>query len=91
MKTVAFVPIKLNNERFPGKNVKPFTGGKPLIAYADAIIETAKLFDIPVLELCERIAKLGCGHHWMIGYGDVSAELEAFCKERGVIYQRVDA
>ena len=33
MKTVAFVPIKLNNERFPGKNVKPFTGGKPLIAY----------------------------------------------------------
>ena len=48
-------------------------------------------FDIPVLELCERIANLGCGHHWMIGYGDVSAELEAYCKERGVIYQRVDA
>ena len=48
-------------------------------------------FDIPVLELCERIAKLGCGHHWMIGYGDVSRELEAYCKERGVIYQRVDA
>ena len=33
MKTVAFVPIKLNNERFPGKNVRPFTGGEPLIAY----------------------------------------------------------
>lgn len=48
-------------------------------------------FDIPVLELCERIANLGCGHHWMIGYGDVSAELAAYCKERGVLYQRVDA
>lgn len=48
-------------------------------------------FDIPVLELCERIANLGCGHHWMIGYGDISAELRAYCKERGVIYQRVDA
>lgn len=33
MKTVAFVPVKLNNERFPGKNIKPFTNGKPLISY----------------------------------------------------------
>ena len=33
MKTVAFVPIKLNNERFPGKNVMPFTNGDPLISY----------------------------------------------------------
>jgi len=33
MKTVAFVPIKLNNERFPGKNIKPFTNGQPLIRY----------------------------------------------------------
>ena len=33
MKTTAFVPIKLNNERLPGKNTKPFTNGKPLIYY----------------------------------------------------------
>ena len=33
MKIVAFVPIKLNNERFPGKNIKPFTNGDPLITY----------------------------------------------------------
>lgn len=33
MKTVAFVPIKLNNERLPGKNIKPFTNGKPLVHY----------------------------------------------------------
>ena len=33
MKTVAFVPIKLNSERLPMKNVRPFTNGKPLISY----------------------------------------------------------
>ncbi|WP_443770143.1 acylneuraminate cytidylyltransferase family protein [Anaerostipes sp.] len=33
MKTVAFVPMKLNNERLPGKNTKPFTNGKPLCHY----------------------------------------------------------
>lgn len=33
MKTVAFVPIKLNNQRLPGKNIKPFENGKPLCYY----------------------------------------------------------
>ena len=33
MKIVAFVPVKLNNERLPGKNTKPFTNGDPLISY----------------------------------------------------------
>ena len=33
MKTVAFVPIKTNNERLPGKNTKSFTNGAPLISY----------------------------------------------------------
>lgn len=37
MKTVAFVPIKMNNERLPGKNTKSFTNGKPLVSY---ILET---------------------------------------------------
>ena len=31
MKTVAFVPIKLNNERAPGKNTKRFSDGTPMI------------------------------------------------------------
>ncbi len=31
MKTVAFVPIKLNNERTPGKNTKRFYDGTPMI------------------------------------------------------------
>lgn len=39
MKTVAFVPIKLNNERFPNKNITPFDSGKPLIYY---ILDTLK-------------------------------------------------
>lgn len=37
MKTVAFIPIKMNNERLPGKNTKGFSNGRPLISY---ILET---------------------------------------------------
>lgn len=33
MKTVALVPMKLNNSRLPQKNTKPFTNGKPLCWY----------------------------------------------------------
>jgi CMP-N-acetylneuraminic acid synthetase len=33
MKIVGLVPIKLNNERLPGKNTKPFDNGEPLIHY----------------------------------------------------------
>ncbi len=33
MKTVAFVPIKMNNERTPGKNTRCFDDGTPLITY----------------------------------------------------------
>lgn len=33
MKIVAFVPVKLNNERFPGKNLKQFADGKVLLTY----------------------------------------------------------
>lgn len=37
MKIVAVVPMKLNNERLPNKNTKPFDNGKPLCYY---ILET---------------------------------------------------
>ena len=40
MKTVAFVPIKLNSERLPLKNIRPFKNGKPLIFY---ILNTLKM------------------------------------------------
>ncbi len=39
MKTVAVVPMKLNNQRLPKKNTKSFTNGKPLCYY---ILETLK-------------------------------------------------
>ena len=47
MKVVALVPIKMNNERTPGKNTKPFDDGTPLIQFilkalkgADQVDET---------------------------------------------------
>lgn len=33
MKVVAVIPMKLNNSRLPGKNIKPFTNGEPLCKY----------------------------------------------------------
>ncbi|MDD2285811.1 MAG: acylneuraminate cytidylyltransferase family protein [Paludibacter sp.] len=33
MKVVAIVPIKLNNERLPNKNILSFTNGQPLVTY----------------------------------------------------------
>lgn len=33
MRVVAFVPVKLNSERLPLKNIRPFTNGEPLISY----------------------------------------------------------
>ena len=45
MKTVAFVPIKFNNERLPGKNTKAFTNGKPLISYILNTLLTVKSVD----------------------------------------------
>ncbi|MBW9446429.1 hypothetical protein FHC48_22485 [Enterobacter sp. EC_50] len=38
-KTVAFVPLKLNNERLPGKNTKSFSDGVPLVS---CILQTLK-------------------------------------------------
>lgn len=35
----------------PSTHAKKLTPGKPLLAYVDAILETAKKFDIPVLDL----------------------------------------
>ena len=42
MKIIAFVPVKMNNERLPGKKTKKFSNGRPLISY---ILETLKLVE----------------------------------------------
>ena len=44
MKIVAFCPIKLNNRRLPGKNVRAL-GGKPLLNYSIETVLYADIFD----------------------------------------------
>ena len=45
MKKVAFIPIKMNNERLPNKNTKAFDNGKPLIYYILKTLEKVKELD----------------------------------------------
>lgn len=45
MKVVALVPIKLNNERLPNKNIKSFENGKPLITYILSTLSNVKEID----------------------------------------------
>lgn len=49
MKKVAFVPIKLNNERLPGKNTKEFSNGVPLISYIlNTLVNISELDEVYV-------------------------------------------
>lgn len=58
MKTVAFVPIKMNSERLPGKNVRPFTNGRPLLTYIlDTLTQVAGLDEIYVYCSDESVSK----------------------------------
>ncbi|RDU57231.1 CMP-N-acetylneuraminic acid synthetase [Helicobacter sp. MIT 00-7814] len=45
MKVVAFIPIKLNNERFPNKNIKCFFDGTPLIHFVQKTLLKCKEVD----------------------------------------------
>ena len=45
MKTVAVVPMKLNNRRLPQKNTKPFTNGNPLCYYILSTLLSIKGID----------------------------------------------
>lgn len=45
MKTVAMIPIKMNNERIPGKNIKRFSDGTPLIHFIQKACLAAKNVD----------------------------------------------
>lgn len=49
MKVVAMIPVKLNNERVPGKNIKKFDDGTPLIHFIQkALLNTKKVDEIYV-------------------------------------------
>lgn len=55
MKTVAFIPIRLNSKRIPAKNLK-FLGGKPLMYYIlDVLTKVNSIDDIYVYCSDERI------------------------------------
>lgn len=43
------------DDRIPSTHAKKLPGGKALIAYVDVILETAKQFDIPVLDLYRNL------------------------------------
>ena len=45
MKTIAVIPMKLNNERLPHKNTKMFTNGKPLCFYILNTLSKVKNID----------------------------------------------
>ena len=45
MKTIAIVPMKLNNRRLPQKNTRPFTNGKPLCYYILSTLLTVEDID----------------------------------------------
>lgn len=56
MRIVAFVPIKMNNERLPGKNTKAFDNGEPLIHYIlDTLSKVNGLDEIYVYCSSEKI------------------------------------
>lgn len=45
MKTVALIPIKLGSKRIPGKNIKPFFDGTPLMSFIQQACLDARNID----------------------------------------------
>lgn len=49
MKTVAFIPVKLNNQRVPGKNTKKFDDGSALITvFLNTLVKVSNLDEVYV-------------------------------------------
>lgn len=58
MKVVALIPIKLNNERVPGKNLKCFSDGTPLVKLIQkACIEATNIDEVYVYCSNEKICE----------------------------------
>lgn len=57
MKTVAFVPMRLNSKRVVGKNLK-MLGGKPLMSYIlETLIEVKSIDEVYVYSSSEEVVK----------------------------------
>ena len=62
MKVVAYIPIKLNNERAPGKNIKKFDDGTPLCQFMfNTISEVNEIDDIYCFCSDSSIEEYLCG------------------------------
>ena len=90
MKVVALVPIKLNNQRLPGKNLKSFTNGEPLLVYTlRTLLECNYIDDIYVYCSSEDIkGYLPTGVKYLKRSCDLDSKtttandiLKAFCKD----------
>ena len=46
-------------------------------------------FEKDVNDINREIMKNGIGHHWMVGYGDFSDELERFCKIKKMKFYKI--
>ena len=46
-------------------------------------------FETEIDVINERISDEGIGHHWMVGYGDVSKELANFCEIRKIKFMQI--
>lgn len=44
-------------------------------------------FEKNSVEICRDVIDKGCGHHWMIGYGDVREKLMNYCDSHDIIFQ----
>ena len=44
-------------------------------------------FEKNAVDICREVIDKGCGHHWMIGYGDVREKLREYCDRNGIIFQ----
>lgn len=56
MKVAAFVPVKLNNERAPGKNTKRFSDGTPLIThFLNTLVQVPEIDELYVFCSKEEI------------------------------------
>lgn len=46
-------------------------------------------FERNVVDICRDVIDKACGHHWMVGYGDVRKELKEYCEAHGIIFQDI--
>lgn len=46
-------------------------------------------FERDVVDICRDVIGKACGHHWMVGYGDVRKELKEYCEAHGIIFQDI--